>query len=60
MIEQTLRDMAGSYTGSIFDKITDPLECILRSLMDLDEEGHFTYSRLFLASQIQDLLDKIG
>lgn len=60
MEENTMRDMAGNYTGLIFDRITDPLEAILRELMEREEDGAFVYSRMRVAADIEELLTKIG
>lgn len=59
-MENTLRDMAGNYTASIFDRITDQLEAILRELIEREEDGAFVYSRKRVAADIEELLKTIG
>ena len=59
-MENTLRGMAEKYTALIFDDITDPLEAILRELMEREEDGAFVYSRMRVAADIEELLKKIG
>ena len=59
MKQNTIRDFLEDSISTAKDELTEPLEEIMRKLMELDD-GHFTYSRLYIAAEMEELLKKIG